>query len=90
MSDGFGSGGHGYGVAGECAGLVHGSEGCDVGHEFDAGAVCADGESAADDLAEAGDVGLDVVQLLCAAVGYPESGDDFVEDEEAALSLIHI
>ena len=59
--DGFGSGGHGYGVAGEGTGLVHGSEGRDVGHEFSAGAVCSDGESAADDFAEAGDVGLDAV-----------------------------
>ena len=79
------AGGHCDGVAGECSGLVHGSERCDVGHEFFAGAVCSDGESAADDFAEAGDVGLDVVEGLCAAVCDSESGDYFVEDEECAV-----
>ena len=78
--DGGCSSGHGYGVAGEGAGLVHGSEGCDVGHEFSAGAVCSDGEAAADDLAEAGDVGVDAVEGLRAAVGHSEAGDYFVED----------
>ena len=56
-----------------------------MGHEFSAGAVCSDGESAANDLAEAGDVGVDAVEGLCAAVGYSEAGDYFVEDEEAAV-----
>ena len=44
-----------------------------------------DWEAAADDLAETGDVGVDAVEGLRAAVGHSEAGDDFIKYEEAAV-----
>ena len=43
------------------------------------------GQAAADDFAERGEVGLDVVELLRAAEGEAEAGHDLVEDEQRAV-----
>ena len=42
------------------AGLIDGAERGDVIHEVGAAAVRADGQAAADDFAEAGEVGVDI------------------------------
>ncbi len=47
-------------------------------------AVGADRQPAADDLAQAGQVGRDAEERLGAAVGDAEAGDHLVEDEQAA------
>ena len=49
-------------------------------------AVSADGQAAADDLAERGDVGRDAVQLLRAAAREAEAGHHLVEDEQRAVA----
>ena len=53
------------------------------GHDVGASAEGAHRQAAADDLAEAGQVGTDAVHLLQAARGEPE-GDHLVEDEQDA------
>ena len=50
-----------------------------------AAAVGADGEAAADDLAERGHVGLHAVERLRAAERDAEAGHDLVEDEHRAV-----
>ena len=49
-------------------------------------AVRADGQSAADDLAQAGQVGRDAEALLGAAARDAETGDDLVEDQQRAVA----
>ncbi len=56
----------------------------DVLHELDGAPVGGGGQPATDDLAEHGQVGQDAGQLLRAALGQPEAGDDLVEDEQRA------
>src|SRR5207244_1262324 len=85
--DGGETGGHGEGIAAERAGLIDGAEGRDQVHDLRRPAVGADGEAAADDLAERGEVGRDVEALLRAAEGEAEAGHDLVEDEERAVVL---
>ena len=46
-------------------------------------------QAAADDLAQARQIGRDAVELLGAAVGNPEPGDDLVEDQQRAVGVGH-
>ena len=50
-----------------------------------AAAVGADGQAAADHLAEGGEVGPDAVALLRAAEGHAEAGHHLVEDQQRAV-----
>ena len=76
------AGGHGQGIARERAGLVDGPGGRDLVHQVGAAAVSADGQTAADDLAQAGEVGLDAVEPLRPAQADAEAGHHFIEDEQ--------
>jgi len=51
------SGGHGERIAGKCARLIDGADGCEHVHHVGAAAEGTDGQAAADDLAEAAEVG---------------------------------
>src|SRR5207245_1933582 len=62
--------------------LVHAAERRHVVHHAAPPAVGAHGQSAADDLAQAREVGAHAVELLGAAVGDAEARDHLVEDQE--------
>ena len=64
------------------AGLVHGPERREVVHDLGPPTEGAHVEAAADDLAEAGEVGPDAEPALRAASAHPEAGDHLVEDQE--------
>src|SRR6266571_3592718 len=67
--------------------LVHGAERSHLAHELPRAAVRADRQPAADDLAEAREVGTDAVERLGPAVRHAESRDDLVEDQERAVGV---
>ena len=69
-------------VAGQRAGVEHRAERRQVLHEVDPPADRADRQATADHLAEAREVGPDVVLRLRAARPDPEAGDDLVEDQQ--------
>ncbi len=77
--------GHGEGVSGEGAGLVDGAVGCEEVHDIGAPAEGPDGESAADDFSECGEVRGDACEFLDAAFGDAEAGHDLVEDEKGTV-----
>ena len=85
IADGGDAGGHGERIAAERAGLVDGPERRELIHDVGAAAEGADGQAAADDLAEGGEVGADAVEFLRSAEGHAEAGHDFVEDEQRAV-----
>ena len=70
-------------VAGQRAGLVHRTGRRDQRHQVLAAAVGADRQPAADDLAEAGQVGPHAVERLGAAAVDAEAGHHLVEDRAA-------
>src|SRR5207237_10864982 len=61
-------------VAGERARLIDGPGGRDLLHDVASASVCADGEAAADYLAERRQVGRNIVRLLLAAACESEPG----------------
>jgi hypothetical protein len=69
-------------VPGERARLVHGSQRRHHGHDVAPAGVGGDRQPAADDLAEAREVGADTEGCLCATGSEAEAGDDLVEHEE--------
>ena len=69
------------------AGLVHGTQWRDLGHDVRPAPVGADVEATADDLAERAEIGRDVEQALAAAPGDAEAGDDLVDDEQRAHTV---
>ena len=77
--------GDGDGVAGKRAGLVDGTEGSDLLHDFAATAEGGNGHATADHLAEHREVGLDTVEGLGAALSDAEARHDFVDDEDGAV-----
>ena len=85
VAEGGDAGGHGEWVSAEGSGLVDRAERREVLHDVGASAEGSAGESAADDLAEGGEVGGDVVELLGPAEGDAEAGHDLVEEEESAV-----
>jgi hypothetical protein len=50
-----------------------------------AAAVGRDGQAAADNFAERGEVGFDVEKLLRRSVVQTKAGDDFVDDQQRAI-----
>ena len=77
--------GHGDRIAGQRSRLVDRAERRDVRHDVAPAAEHADGHAAADDLAERGEVRLDAVELLRAALRDAEAGHDLVEDQDRAV-----
>ena len=74
-------------IAGERAGLKDLARWEHVVHHVAAATVRAQRQSAADDLAECGEVGRDAEQLLRAAERQPEAGHHLVEDQERAVDV---
>src|SRR5262249_30033824 len=74
-------------VAGEGARLIDPARRGDALHEAAGPAVGAHGETAADDLPEAGEVGSDAVERLGPAVRDTKARDDLVEDQERAVPV---
>ena len=72
-------------IAGERARLVDGPERSDLLHDLAPPAVRADGQPAADHLAERRQVGRDAVQRLRAARSDAEAGHHLVEDQQRAV-----
>ena len=79
--------GHGDGISAERAGLVDRAEWREAIHDVRAATECADGQSAADDFAEASQIGRDFKAVLRAAPGEAEAGHDFVEDQQCAIGF---
>ena len=77
--------GGGQRIAAQRAGLKHFAGGQHVIHDVGASAVGANGQSAADDLAQRGQVGCDLPKLLSPAKGDAKAGHHFVEDEQGAM-----
>jgi hypothetical protein len=67
--------------------LIDGPERRDPLHDVAASAVRADRQTAADDLAERGQVGRNAEALLRAAIRQPKAGHDFVEHQQRAVRL---
>lgn len=82
--------GHGEGIAAERAGLVHRAERRQHIHDLCPATECAHGQAAADDFPQAGEVGLDVFQLLHAALGQAEASHHFVENEQRVIGRAHV
>ena len=72
-------------IAGECAGLKDLARWEHVVQHVAAATVRAQRQSAADDLAECGEVGRDAQDLLRAAERQPEAGHHLVEDQKRAV-----
>ena len=83
-------GGHGQRVAGEGACLVDAARRGEEFHDFPLAAKGPDRQTAADDLAERGQVGSNAVQFLGAAVGHPESGHDLIENEDDPFPVAEV
>ena len=66
--------------------MVNGAIWGEVVHDFGATAEGADGQAAADDFAESGEIGDDSAEFLVAAAGEAKAGHDFVEDEDGIVS----
>ena len=81
------AGGDGERVARQRSRLVHGAERRHLSHELSRAAVRADRQPAADDLAEAREVGADAVERLGPAVRHAETRDDLVEDQDGAVRV---
>ena len=81
------AGGHGDGVARVRAGLEDGSGGHDLVHDAGPTAERADGQSAADNLAQTGDIGRVAQQFLSAAVSEAEAGHHFIVNEQRAVMV---
>ncbi len=79
------SGGHGERISAEGSGLIDRAEGSQMIHDVGAPAEGSAGQAPADDLAERGEVGLDVVEALSATQRDAESGHDLVEDEKGTV-----
>src|SRR5580704_12574115 len=85
IGDGGDSCGHGQGIAAQCASLIDGAEGSELVHDAGTSAECADGQAAADDLAEGREVGANVVEFLGATHSNAETGHDLVKNEEGSV-----
>lgn len=77
--------GHGERVAAESAGLIDGAEGRELIHDLGLAAEGTDGEAAADDFTQRGEVGRDADAFLHATGGDAKAGHDLVENEYAAV-----
>ena len=86
----FNAGDHGQGVAGKRARLVHGAQRGDHLHDLPLAAIGADGQAAADDLAQSRQIGRDAVERLRAAAMDAEAGHHLVEDEQRAVCGRHL
>ena len=87
IADGRDAGGHGQRIAAERSGLVDGAERRKHVHEAELAAEDADGQAAADNLAQRHEVGIERVKLARAAEGDAEAGHDFIDDEQRAVLL---
>ena len=81
------AGGHGQRISRKRSCLIDGPDGRYLFHDLALAAERAHRQTAADDLAEAGQVGFDLVELLCAAEGDAEAGHDLVEDQDDAVLI---
>ena len=72
---------HGQRISGQCSGLIHRPARRHHRHDLPSSAVRADRQSAADDLSERRQIGINAVQFLRAPGREPESGHDFVKDQ---------
>ncbi len=84
------AGSHGHRVAAEGPGLVHRAAGGHLLHHLPAAAVGTHRHTAADDLAEGGEVGPHVVIGLGAAQAQAEPGNDLVEDQQGAVLVAQL
>ena len=83
--EGGGACGEGDGVGGHRPGLVDRPGGGEQIHQPGGADDSGEGEAAADDLAEGGDVGADIDELLISVVAESEAGDDLIEDQDGAV-----
>ena len=81
---------HGNGIAGKRARLVHRAVRGKLIHDLGATGKAANGETAANDLAERAQVGHDAVTLLRTAKGNAETGDNLVEDQKRAELIAQV
>src|SRR5690606_15926712 len=77
--------GDGEGVPAEGARLVDRAGRRDLLHDVSSAPVGADGEATADDLSEAGEVGLNAVARLRTTERDPKARHDLVEDQQSAV-----
>ena len=56
-------------------------------HDFALAAIGCNRQTAADNLAKAGDVGVDVIEGLAAALSAAEAAHNLVADEQSAVLL---
>src|SRR5216117_540738 len=85
LAEGGQAGSDGERVPRQCARLVDRAERRHLAHELPRAPVGADGEPAADDLAEAREIGTDAVESLGPTVRHEEPRDDLVEDQERTV-----
>ena len=77
---------HGQRISGERSCLIHRTERRNHVHQLCAAAISADRQPAADDLAERGEIGLDLVELLRAAKAETKAGHYFIENQAPRLA----
>src|SRR5579885_2475700 len=87
LGEGCYTSGHRQGIAGKSTGLIHWAKRGDLLHNFAASAVSANGQTATDDLAKAGEIGRDPCAPLHAVQADAEASQDFVKDQEGAKAL---
>ena len=79
--------GHSQRIAAQRASLIHRAGRRNHLHDFALAAVGCDRQTAADYLAEAGDVGVDVIERLAAALSAAEAAHNLIADEQSAMLL---
>src|ERR1017187_6845860 len=68
-----------------CAALIGRPAGPYAAHDTGTPAVSADGQSAADDLAQRGHIRPDAEARLRAPIGHAEAGHHFIQDQQRAV-----
>ena len=79
--------GHSQRIAAKRAGLIHRAGRRNHLHDFALAAIGCNRQTAADNLAKAGDVGVDVIEGLAAALSATEAAHNLVADEQSAVLL---
>ncbi len=84
------TGSHGHRVAGQGPGLVHRPGGGQGIHHLRTAAKGSQGQAAAEDLAQGGQVGPDAEQFLGPAPGQAEPGDHLVKDQQGTVAVAQL
>ena len=79
--------GHGERIPGKRPGLIHVPGGSHTAHVLAFAAERPNGQAAADDLAEAGQIRRHAEELSSSSIAEPKAGDHFIEDQQRTVGI---